>query len=57
MLIAIIILGIISVAYGIYCAREEWKELNRNEKARYILLISACAVIVVASLVDMFLSL
>lgn len=55
MLIAIIVLGIIAVAYGIYCAREEWKELNRNEKARYILLISACAVIVVISFIDIFL--
>ena len=57
MLIAIIILGIIAVAYGIHCAKEEWKELNRNEKVRYVLLISACAVIVVASLVDILLHL
>lgn len=54
MLIAIIILGIIGVVYGIYCAREEWKELNRSEKVRYILLISACAVVAIGSLVDAF---
>lgn len=55
MLIAIVILGIIGVAYGIYCAKEEWEKLNRSEKARYILLIFACAVVVVGCLVDMFL--
>ena len=55
MLIAIIILGIIGVAYGIYCAKDEWEELNRSEKVRYILLISACAVVVIGSLVDILL--